>query len=120
MLGQILTLVGAVAGGGVVVHLLDRWLYRRRPALDVAKLAQEVAAVAIAQARGALAAAYADASRYRTEAAGLRAELAAARVEIAELKALLKAVRDHTPNVSLNLSMPGPGSGPDLTNGGPS
>lgn len=119
MLGQILTLVGAALGGGVVVGLLDRLLYRKRPRLDVAALAQEVAATAIANARAELAVAYADAARYRGEAAGLRAELAAARVEIARLTALLQAVREHTPNLSLNLTVPGALPAPD-PNGGQS
>lgn len=104
------TLLVALAGTGTVVHLLDRWRYRHRPALDVAQLAQQVSAAAVAQARTELDEAYADASAARTEArsareeasrlrldlAETREELAAARAEIARLTAVLSAARPST------------------------
>ena len=70
----------ALLGGGGLVAVLDRWRYRRRPELDIAALAQDVATRALEHARGELAAAY-------DEAAQLRAELAAARTEIGRLTA---------------------------------
>ncbi|NYT96331.1 phosphohistidine phosphatase [Salinispora sp. H7-4] len=103
-------LLVALASAGTVVHVLDRWRYRHRPALDVAQLAQQVSAEAVAQSRAELGEAYADAAAARKEArsawaeatslrlelAEAREELGAARVEIARLTAALSTVRSSS------------------------
>lgn len=102
---EVAALVGTAvtAAVGLVVHLADRWRYRRRPALDIAILAQDVAAAVLATAKAELADAYSDAAQARrdaaqarTDAAALREELAAARVEIAHLTHLLQVARAAT------------------------
>lgn len=89
--GALIQVGGTIAASGLIIHLLDRWRYRRKPALDVAQLAQQVAAEALEHVRAELAAERADNAKLRAELDDLREQLAAARVEISRLTALLAA-----------------------------
>lgn len=93
MVEQWWQLVLGVVTSGAAVALLDQWRYRRRPALDVAALAQQIAAEAMAQAHADAEYHRDETAQLRSEAVGLRAELAAARAEIAGLRAELRIAR---------------------------
>jgi hypothetical protein len=111
-------IIAAVAGvvAGLLVALVDRWRYRRKPQLDIVALAQEIATRALSQAHAELVDAYSDATRARNEAATaydraraaqeesrqareevseLRLELAASRIEVQRLSALLMSFGAH-------------------------
>jgi hypothetical protein len=97
---QILALITAASGGGIgaaITAALGWWHRRHRVPLDVAQLAQDVAALAVKHARAELQTAYADAGRLRVELLAARTEidhlttaLTAARGEIGRLTALLR------------------------------
>lgn len=109
MTGQDLAYLAGLLLGGGALHLLDRWLYRRKPQLDIVALAQQIAERALSQAHAELTDAYQDAARARrqaararrqaaeayAEASGLQVQLVAARVEIERLVALLRSVGVH-------------------------
>lgn len=92
---QAVSLGTAVLAAGLIVHLLDRWLYRRRPALDVAGLAQQVAHDAVISA-------YQQTEMLRAELATVRGELASARGEIAQLRVELAARCAVCPSLRAN------------------
>ncbi|MEV0843599.1 hypothetical protein AB0I55_29150 [Actinocatenispora sera] len=65
----------AVGAGGLFMGLIDRWRYRGRPRLDVADLAQRVAAETLTHARAEIDRAWQIVERYEAEVDTLRAEV---------------------------------------------
>jgi len=84
----------AIGGSGLTgaVAAVVGWLRnRRRAPLDVAQLAQDVAARAVQHAQGQLDAAYAEVGQLRSELAEARAEVGRLRTELARVTAQLAA-----------------------------
>jgi hypothetical protein len=73
-LSGVAELVTAVGGGGLAVAVIDRWLYRGRPRLDVAELAQRIAAETLQHASAEINRAWKAADRYQQQLAAVRAE----------------------------------------------
>jgi hypothetical protein len=73
-LAGVAELATAMGGGGLVMGLIDRWRYRGRPRLDVAELAQRIAAETLQHASAEIDRAWAAADRYRQQLDAVRAE----------------------------------------------
>lgn len=97
VIAEALAALGGSGLGGTIMTTLTWWRGRRKEPLDVAALAQDVAALALKHARAEVEAAYGEATSLRSELAAARTEidhlstdLAAARGEITRLTALLQ------------------------------
>ena len=98
-LAGVVELVTAVGGGGAAVALVDRWRYRGRPRLDVAELAQKIAAETLQHASTEINRAWQAADRYQQQMIALRSEheqqLEELRGEIRELRRRLDALGEE-------------------------
>ena len=90
---------GTLLGGGTIgvlgTALVTYLRHRRQVPLDVAALAQEVAARALEHARGELTSAYTEVGKLRTELAAAYEQVGELRTEIAQLRAELVTACPH-------------------------